>query len=144
MAFSFPRSTRHRIFRLAGLAIALCLVLRCGGRKAEKPLEPSFGSIQTHVFDKQCALADCHAGLMPESQLILEEKYAYGQLVNRPSVGIPELLLINPHHSGQSYLVLKLEGGQIVGEQMPLGEAPLPDSVIAVIRQWIDNGAPEN
>lgn len=128
----------------AGLALALCLTLRCGSTPAEKPLKPRFGSIQKHVFDKQCALPDCHAGPRPESQLILEAQYAYQNLVRRPSLGIPELLLINPYHSGQSYLILKLEGEQIVGEQMPLGEAPLPDSVIAVIRQWIDNGAPEN
>lgn len=144
MAFSSLHSTRYRIFFLAGLLIALWLALHCGNRKAEKPLEPRFGSIQTHVLNKRCAVPDCHLGPLPESQLILEENYAYGQLVNRPSVGIPELLLVKPFHSEHSYLIMKLEGRQIVGEPMPMGEDPLPDSVIAVIREWIDHGAPED
>jgi methionine-rich copper-binding protein CopC len=42
-----------------------------------------------------------------------------------------------------SYIIIKLTNGAgIVGSQMPLGENPLPQATIDVIRQWITNGAP--
>jgi hypothetical protein len=39
-------------------------------------------------------------------------------------------------------LIKKLEGTQTVGAQMPFGGTPLDTATIAVIRQWIDAGAP--
>lgn len=120
------------------------LFIQCNGKKDEGPLEPKFSSIQQKVINKHCASPECHSGPAPESQLNLEEGQAYRNLVNQPSVGIAEYVRVKPHHPDESYLIFKLEGAKIVGEPMPMGEEPLPDSVITVIRQWIDNGALDN
>src|SRR5690606_1034416 len=40
-----------------------------------------------------------------------------------------------------SYLIQKLEGTAAVGERMPAGLPPLPQSDINVVRQWITDGA---
>jgi hypothetical protein len=42
-----------------------------------------------------------------------------------------------------SYLVHKLRGQRIVGERMPLGRTPLPDSLIEAVGAWISAGAPD-
>lgn len=121
-----------------------CLFFRCGSESDKKPLEPTFSSIQQKVINRHCALPECHTGLAVESQLNLEEGQAYQNLVNRPGVGIGEYLRVKPYHPEESYLIFKLEGSKIVGERMPMGKEPLPDSVIAIIRQWIKEGALDN
>ncbi|NOZ53123.1 MAG: hypothetical protein GXP08_08275 [Gammaproteobacteria bacterium] len=68
----------------------------------------------------------------------------YDQLVGEDSVGNPDVELVKKHDSDGSYLIQKLEGAAgIAGSQMPLGKAPLPQTVINNIRLWIDEGAPE-
>jgi hypothetical protein len=62
-------------------------------------------------------------------------------LVNAPSVEVPSLLRVNPGHPESSYIIEKIEGHAAVGGQMPLGQPPLPQSTIDVIRQWITDGA---
>lgn len=49
--------------------------------------------------------------------------------------------VIEPGRGGESLLVRKLLGVNIDGQRMPRGRPPLPDDTIAVIRQWIDEGA---
>jgi hypothetical protein len=71
----------------------------------------------------------------------LESGRAYESLVNVRSVGLSDLYRVRPGRADSSYLIRKLTGKGIVGDQMPLAEAPLPDSIVKVIRLWIDNGA---
>lgn len=104
-------------------------------------LQPTFSSIQKNVFNVHCAVSKCHSGSVPESQMNLESGEAYANLVNVRSVGLRDLYRVRPGASDSSYLVRKLTGEGIVGEQMPLAKTPLPDSVVAVIRTWIDRGA---
>jgi hypothetical protein len=47
---------------------------------------------------------------------------------------------VEPGNPGNSYLVRKLEGTASGGQQMP-PNAPLPQSEIDVVRQWIQDGA---
>jgi hypothetical protein len=54
-----------------------------------------------------------------------------------------ELVLVAPGDPEKSYLLRKLEGRKIVGERMPLGKPPLPAEMIAVIRKWVETGAPD-
>ncbi|MFQ5568957.1 MAG: hypothetical protein ACE5G0_04735 [Rhodothermales bacterium] len=114
----------------------------CTPRNDNESLEPTLRSIQRNVFSVHCALSGCHAGSTPESQLNLETGNAYANLVSAPSIGFPDLLRVDPGHAERSYLIRKLKGIEIVGERMPLGKAALPDSIIHVIRDWIDAGAP--
>jgi hypothetical protein len=61
--------------------------------------------------------------------------------VNAPSTEVPSLLRVDPGNPDNSYLIQKLEGTAAVGARMPLGGSPLPQETIAVIRQWILEGA---
>ena len=48
-----------------------------------------------------------------------------------------------PANPGGSLIIQKLEGTQTVGFQMPSGGPYLPQSTIDVVRQWIQDGAPQ-
>ncbi|MEJ2051488.1 MAG: hypothetical protein P8Y60_16925 [Calditrichota bacterium] len=61
-----------------------------------------------------------------------------------PCVQIQDLLLVDPGHPDKSYLMNKIEGTQVVGERMPMGKPPLPDTDIKMIRRWIKDGAKDN
>jgi len=49
-----------------------------------------------------------------------------------------------PNNATDSYLVIKLEGRQSAGGQMPLGGAPLSAADLASIKNWINAGAQNN
>lgn len=103
------------------------------------PLEPTFASIQQNVFTPQCTR--CHSGAAAPLGLRLDEGSSYAMLVNVPSVEVPTAMRVQPGNPDASYLIRKLEGTQTVGGQMPLNAPPLPAETIAVIRQWILDGA---
>ena len=50
---------------------------------------------------------------------------------------------VNPGNPNISYLIQKLEGPGVSGQQMPPG-APLPQADINVIRTWITQGATDD
>lgn len=103
-------------------------------------LQPTFQSIQDNVFTPVCTA--CHAGAGAPLGLRLNEGSSYALLVNASSVEVPSLQRVQPGNPDSSYLIQKLEGTAAVGSRMPLNGPPLPASTIAVIRQWIANGAP--
>ena len=136
--------------------IAVCATASCAGNGEGldvngRPLSDGGGggtaltadlkSIQDNVFTPICT--QCHAGAAAPLGLRLDEASAYAMLVNAPSVEVPSLNRVTPGDPNNSYLIHKLEGRAAVGGQMPLGQPPLPASTIAVIRQWIANGAPK-
>lgn len=103
-------------------------------------LQPTFQSIQANVFTPVCT--GCHAGAAAPLGLRLEEGASYALLVNAPSVEVPELRRVQPGNPNASYLIQKLEGTAARGGRMPLNQPALPAETIAVIRQWIADGAP--
>lgn len=103
-------------------------------------LVAEFASIQANVFTPICTT--CHSGAAAPLGLRLDEGVSYALLVNTPSTEVPALLRVNPGDPDGSYLIQKLEGTAAVGGRMPLGGPPLPAETIAVIRQWILEGAP--
>lgn len=107
--------------------------------QGEQTLQPTFSSIQTNVFTPICA--PCHAGAAAPLGFRLDEGAAYAMLVNAPSVEAPSVLRVAPGNPDASYLVQKIEGTATVGARMPLNGPPLPAETIAVIRQWIADGA---
>lgn len=106
---------------------------------SDSALTPDLESIQANVFTPICT--QCHAGAAAPLGLRLDESSAYAMLVNAPSTEVPSLNRVTPGDPDASYLIQKLEGRAAVGGQMPLGQPPLPQATIAVIRQWIANGA---
>jgi hypothetical protein len=73
--------------------------------------------------------------------LRLDAGASYAMLVSAPSVEAPSLKRVTPGNPDASYLVHKIEGTATVGSRMPLGGPSLPMETIAVIRQWIVDGA---
>lgn len=102
-------------------------------------LQPTFQSIQANVFTPVCT--GCHAGAGAPLGLRLDAGSSYALLVNAPSAEVPSLQRVQPGNPDASYLIQKLEGTATVGSRMPLNGPPLPASTIAVIRQWITDGA---
>lgn len=105
-------------------------------------LQPTFQSIQDRVFTPVCT--GCHAGAAAPLGLRLDEGASYALLVNAASVEVPSLRRVQPGNPNASYLIQKLEGTAAVGGRMPLNGPPLPASTIAIIRQWITDGAPNS
>ena len=54
------------------------------------------------------------------------------------------LLRVAPKNSGESLLYQKLEGTQNCGATMPDQSNVLPASQLALVKEWIDEGAPNN
>jgi hypothetical protein len=140
--------------RRAGAYSTALLLAACAGDgdgldESGRPIEgredvllPEFSSIQSKVFTPICTT--CHAGSSAPLGLRLEADAAYAMLVNAPSAEVPGLLRVAPGNPDASYLIHKLEGTATVGGRMPLNGPPLPAETIAVIRQWISNGAPQS
>jgi hypothetical protein len=145
---------RYRAFALAVLCIAAVAITGCAGNgngldsngrppdsggSGGRPLTADFQSIQDHVFTPVCTV--CHAGASAPQGLRLDAVNSYDLLVGVPSTEVPSTLRVKAGDPDRSYLIQKLEGHAAVGAQMPFGEPPLPAATIAVIRQWITDGA---
>jgi mono/diheme cytochrome c family protein len=95
------------------------------------------------IFDGNCALSGCHAANGASGGLILDAGQSYKNLVNVESTEVAPDKRVVPGNSGASYLYEKLTHGQPrSGGQMPLGSDPLSSVDIALIKAWIDQGAP--
>jgi methionine-rich copper-binding protein CopC len=102
------------------------------------PLTADFQSIQDHIFTPICS--GCHGGADPPKGLRLDAEHSYTLLVGMPSAE-SDLLRVKASDPDNSYLIHKLEGNGISGDQMPRGGPFLLPPTIAVIRQWISAGA---
>jgi hypothetical protein len=110
----------------------------------EQVLEPKLSSIQEFVFDRSCAIPNCHAGSGAPHGLDLREGLARGNLVNvqSPVAGLTRVI---PGDPDNSYLIHKLEGRPgISGAQMPFNADPLSPATIQIIADWIADGALDN
>lgn len=145
---------RTRLRVLAATSLSAGLLAACAGNGAGLdtngrplgsggsdggPLTADFKSIQDHVFTPICTV--CHAGAGAPQGLRLDAANSYGLLVGVPSNEVPGILRVKPGDPGNSYLIQKLEGHAAVGVRMPLGGPYLDSATIAVIRQWITDGA---
>jgi hypothetical protein len=106
-------------------------------------LAPTLSSLQANVFTPICT--QCHTGSAAPHGLALDAGVARGNLVDVPSVERGPLMRVRPGEPDSSYIVWKIEGRTTIsGGRMPLGLQPLSPDVIAAIRTWIQNGAPNN
>lgn len=103
------------------------------------PLAPTFESIQANLFDPVCTV--CHSGAAAPQGLRLDAANSFASLVGVPSREVPSVLRVAPGDPDGSYLIQKLEGSASVGDRMPLGGPAVPAETIALVRQWILEGA---
>jgi hypothetical protein len=142
--------------RLRPLPIAISLLVfaaACGELKTPTspdgggpPPDPSatFTRVQNEVFTPSCTTIACHDPLGQQSQMILTAGRAYANTVNVPSVEMPQLRRVEPGDPANSYLYRKIVGSGITGDRMPLTAPPLSEQNIALVRDWIRRGAPND
>ena len=104
----------------------------------------TFTRVQNEIFTPTCASIGCHDPLGQQSQMVLTAGRAYTSIVNVNSVEMPQLARIRPGDVSNSYLYRKITGAGITGERMPLNLPPLSDDKIALVRNWIRRGAPND
>lgn len=116
-----------------------------GGLRGE-PIDPSatFTRVQNEIFTPTCSTIGCHNPIGRQSELLLTAGRSYAQIVNVRSVEMPSLSRIAPNDPANSYLYRKIAGAGITGDRMPQGLPPLSDAQIALIRNWIRRGAPND
>ncbi len=116
-------------------------------------LRPTFSSIQRDIFSAadssgRQACTRCHVqlGRFPaQGGLNLVGAAAYDNLVNVASSAKRGAIRVIPGDPENSYLIHKVEGrGDIVGDRMPDGGPFLTQGQIAIIKRWIELGAPNN
>jgi hypothetical protein len=132
--------------------IFIVLLTACG--KLESPTEPGEGSppdpratftrVQNEIFTPSCGLVGCHHPIGQQQGMILTQGNAYAMIVNHPSVEMPSLMRIEPGDPTNSYLYRKITGAGISGDRMPQGGPYLNDAQIALVRDWIRRGAPND
>ena len=129
------------------LAAALLTLAACGGGSGDNAppagLQPTLASIQDNVFTVTCAVSNCHGGAGAQYGLRLDPGFSAGNLINVPSPRDANLIRVVPGDPDASFLIQKLQGTQTVGVRMPDGGPYLTTATVNVIRQWIQDGAPQ-
>jgi hypothetical protein len=135
------------------LVLALALAVgACGGEESttdQDPVvpEPALSSIHENVFTRSCIAGACHDSSSPAAALDLSTAAAaYEGLVGKPTLIVPEKMLVVPGDPDGSFLIAKLRGelGPDEGEPMPYANPPLHDDVIGAIEAWIASGAADD
>ena len=135
------------------LIIATLLLTACGNLETitgpgggGEPIDTSatFTRVQNEIFTPTCANIGCHNPIGQQSQLVLTPGRAYVETVNVASVENPSLMRIKPNDPANSYLYRKITGAGITGDRMPQSLPPLSDAQIALVRNWIRRGAPND
>ena len=114
-----------------------------GGGPPVSSLAPTLDSIQTNVFNVNCAVPGCHGGAGAQQGLRLDPGFSAGNLINVPSPRDSNLIRVVPGNPDASFLIQKLDGTQTLGDRMPDGGPYLTTATVNVIRQWIQDGAPQ-
>ena len=140
-------------FRLGILSLSILLVAVGCSSSSSSPSSPSptptvtFSTqIQQQIFNPACTACHTDDGRTPSSNLNLKSGVSISNLVNVASVGKAGAVRVIAGNPSGSYLIQKLEGAaDIVGLRMPRNGPPyLTTEQVALIRQWIQNGAPNN
>ncbi len=140
---------------MPGLICLLAIALGACGEEVAGPLpilerveaiqgDPSFSRVIQEIFNRRgCAASACH-GSKRRAGLDLRAGNARANLVDVPSTQTPAVARVIPRDLLQSYLMVKVEGRQTVGGQMPLDWPPLDDIDLGNLRNWIAQGAKAN
>ncbi len=104
----------------------------------------SFSNQIQPIFDANCTVCHVVGGIAEFTGQLLTAEESFDAIVNQPSFQ-SSFIRVVPGDSSASLLFLKVSSNPPpVGSRMPLGGAPLSDADIALIRDWIDQGAANN
>lgn len=113
----------------------------------DESFDSTYDAVQSVIFERQgCANDACH-GNNASGGLDLRADVSYANLFEAPSTA-SALARVHPGTKERSFLWLKLSAAgdpsvEITGSPMPLGNAPLPENEMELLRMWIQSGAPE-
>lgn len=94
------------------------------------------------IFGKTCSTSGCHGGEHPKMQLSLEADDIPANMIGVPSKQNDKLMLIDTQDPSQSYLILKMTGGEgMKGKKMPIMKAPLKEEEMKAVMTWVDGFA---
>ncbi|MGI6218257.1 MAG: hypothetical protein ACOYJE_00095 [Bacteroidaceae bacterium] len=100
-----------------------------------------FNSIQTEIFDNNCA--HCHGGTgTAAGGLFLTEGRSYAELVNQPSQSVPDSTRVIPYNAEWSILHQILLSDEVLNLPVTHGDI-LNDQNRRLIDEWINAGAKE-
>lgn len=115
------------------------------GLYAKTSSDPSFVAEIAPLFDQACM--PCHANPGAVAALPLDAANAYAALVNVPAIlDCKGMARVKPGDPDGSELILTITGGTC-GNRMPLTNPTYFDKLpaeLALVRTWIQNGAPNN
>ncbi len=127
------------------VAAVVGLLTGCSGVEVPVVPEGVLVSYAEHVEPLVVARClSCHTFEEPEAQLVLEVGTGYDEMVGRPSIQVPELLIVAPGNVENSYLWRKLTHEVEIGRGMPrtvVGSIELKDDELELYRRWIEDGA---
>ncbi len=109
------------------------------------PVDPNatFSRVKAEILPT-CSAVGCHGRIAPQQNLVMTPDTAYAQIVGVPSVEVPSLQRVKPGDATNSYMYRKITGVGITGDRMPQGGPFLTDAQIALVRDWIRRGAPND
>lgn len=106
---------------------------------------PSFANDVQEIFNRRgCNTGNCHGAAESAGLSLTDAARSFTELVNVQSQNEAAFFRVLPNNADSSYLVIKLEGRQSVGVQMPRGGTPLDTIDLNNIRNWINTGAANN
>jgi hypothetical protein len=115
-----------------------------GGTPRTILAEPSFATNINEILQRRgCATSGCHGSGAGGLRLTSTASDNYAALVGVAAIG-EDFDYVVPNDATNSYLVIKIENRQSVGQRMPLGSSELDNIDQTNIRNWINNGAPNN
>lgn len=91
------------------------------------------------IFTSRCAVAGCHVQPDPAGELVLTAGQSYANIVDEPSVVFPPGIRVEPFQPLNSVLYLLVLDGD-----MPQDGPRLTRVQVAIIKKWIEDGAPDN
>ena len=148
-----------RYLRISAIIAASALFVACGGDSPTDPsagdggdaatprtvlAEPSFAANVNEILQRRgCATSGCHGSGAGGLRLTSAASDNYAALVGVAAIA-EDFDYVVPNDATNSYLVIKIENRQSVGQRMPLGSSELDSIDQTNIRNWINNGAPNN
>ena len=101
-----------------------------------------YATLQSQLFNTTCA--NCHgASTYAAAGLFLTEGKSYQALVGKPSIKVPDKLLVNPENADESVLYQALATKISATWSYDHTKEVLSDEWLDVVEDWIDDGAKE-
>jgi hypothetical protein len=105
--------------------------------------DPSYANVIQEIFNRRgCASGSCH-GSAQAAGLSLTPSTSYANLVNITATQSASARVI-PGDANSSYLIVKVEGRQTVGNRMPPSGSALDNIDLTNLKNWINQGAKNN